>query len=99
MAATAATSSALGRVASSEKPHAHAAMRSMAEELCSRLDTAGVAGIDLDPRDSWSRSRNGPASSLPAPRDHVGLVVEPQRAVLAQHVARGLEIAAIRDHL
>ena len=37
--------------------------------------------------------------SLAPPRDHVGLVVEPQPAVLAQHLAGGIEIAAVGDHL
>src|SRR4051794_29620058 len=36
--------------------------------------------------------------SIPSPRDHVGLVVEPQPAVLAQHLARRIEIAAVADH-
>src|SRR3954464_5693623 len=36
---------------------------------------------------------------ISSPRDHIGFIVEPQPAVLAQHLAGRVEIAAVQHHV
>src|SRR5262249_61937484 len=90
MPANAVTSSRVGRVASIEKPRTNCAITGTMSlrALDEWLMRAAMAVIALP---SCVRELFAPA------RDHVGFVVEPQAAAFVQHLARGIEIAAVGD--
>src|SRR5262245_48147519 len=93
MSASAATSSTVGRVASSEKPRTKSAIactrspRSKAVVLAAALVIGCILHADVE------------LGSLAPARDHIGFVVEPKSAALVQHLAGGVEIAAVRHHV
>src|SRR5262245_7389678 len=80
-------SDAVRRVASIEKPCRKSAMR------CVALGAAfGVLSVA---RFSAVAGMAQASPLLAPPRDHVALVVEPERAVLVEHLFRGLQIATV----
>src|SRR5215470_6636550 len=83
-------SAAVGRVASIEKPCTKSAMACVGSQAPS-LASAGTMLIQ-----SLSAPR---ASSVAPARDHKGFIVEPEPAVLLQHFARRIEIAAVGHDL
>src|SRR4029077_1245378 len=97
MSARSATSSALGRVASSEKPRMKSAIAAIGSARSATVVVGEIVVMSLCRCRELGR-RAGRLSLAPA-RDHVGFVVEPERAVLAQHLARRFEIASVGDHV
>src|SRR5215831_10417443 len=91
MASNAAISSPVGRVASIEKPRTNCAIAGAMslrpfDEGLMRAARAVIALFLVV------------SAHLFAPtRDHIGFVVEPEAAALVQHLARGIEIAAVGD--
>src|SRR6187431_377973 len=84
MPPSAATSSAIGRVASTEYPRMNSVMVRIASAPSSFIASATVFMVAL---------------SVPPPRDHEGFVVEPEAAALLQDLAGGVEIASVGHHV
>src|SRR5216110_2210881 len=107
---SASTSSAVGRVASSDAPRMKAEIDATVSDAASAAlrGASIVASVDTTPAPRCRSSASiaeirfplflASLPSIPAPRDHVGLIVEPQAAMLAQHLARRLEIAPVAHH-
>src|SRR2546421_6107888 len=99
VSASAAISSALGRVASNEAPRKKSAIATTGLARSADVVTGMAVVMDIcrfrAPGAPQWRELGLP--SLAPARDHVGFVVEPERAVLAQDRARSIQIASVGD--
>src|SRR5262245_50436981 len=97
VSASAATSSAFGRVASNEALRMNAAIAATGSARSADVLTGMAVVMDIcrfraPGALQW---REFALPSLAPARDHVGFVVEPESAVIVQHLLRGLQIASV----